>query len=35
MKLVTQYPASQLEVERTDVPWFSRKAPSTEAPTLL
>jgi len=35
MKLVTQYPASRLEVERTDVPWFSRKPPSAYAPTLL
>ena len=35
MKLVTQYPANRLEVERTEVPWFSRKPQSADTPTFL
>lgn len=35
MKLVTQYPASQLVVERTDDPWFARKAKPSESATLI
>lgn len=33
MKLVTQYPADRLVVERTDVPWVKKKA--SEGPTLV
>lgn len=35
MALVAKYPADRLAVERTDVPWFSRKAPPSDAPSLL
>ena len=35
MKLVTQYPAKRLAVERTDIPWFSRKSAAAETPKLL
>ena len=35
MTLVAKYPADRLAVERTDIPWFSRKAPPTEAPGLF
>ena len=34
MPLVAKYPAAQLSVQRTDVPWFSRK-PSASTPALL
>lgn len=35
MKLVTQYPASQLVAERTDDPWFARKAKPADDMTML
>jgi putative SOS response-associated peptidase YedK len=35
MALVAKYPADRLAVERTEVPWFSRKATPAEAPSLL
>lgn len=35
MTLVAKYPADRLAVERTDIPWFSRKTQAAEAPTLL
>lgn len=35
MALVAKYPADRLAVERTDVPWFSRKAPPADAPNLF
>ena len=35
MALVAKYPADRLAVERTEVPWFSRKAPPADAPSLL
>jgi len=35
MRLVAKYPADLLAVERTDIPWFSRKSPAADAPTLL
>lgn len=35
MKLVSQYPAERLAVERTNIPWFSRKSPEADAPRLL
>ena len=35
MKLVTQYPASELVAERTDEPWFARKAKPAEDRTLI
>lgn len=35
MKLVTQYPASELVAERTDEPWFARKAKPAEDRRLI
>ena len=35
MKLVAKYPADLIAVERTDIHWFSRKAPPAEAPGLF
>ena len=35
IKLVTQYPASQLVAERTDEPWFARKAKPADDRTLI
>lgn len=35
MAVVTQYPAEKLRVERTDDPWFARKAQATERQTLI
>jgi putative SOS response-associated peptidase YedK len=35
IQLVAKYPAERLAVERTGIPWFSRKPPATEAPALL
>ena len=35
MKLVTQYPADKLVVERTDDAWFARKAKPAEDATLI
>lgn len=35
MKLLTQYPASELVAERTDEPWFARKAKPAEDRTLI
>lgn len=36
MALVAQYPADRLTVERTDEPWFARKAkPADSGPALL
>lgn len=35
MKLVTQYPAERLSVDRTDEPWFARKAKPTDGTTLV
>lgn len=35
MQLVTQYPADKLVVERTDDPWFARKAKPADDATLI
>lgn len=35
MAVVTQYSAAKLTVERTDDPWFARKAQATERQTLI
>jgi putative SOS response-associated peptidase YedK len=35
MALVAKYPADRLAVERTQVPWFSRKAAPADPPSLL
>lgn len=35
MALVRKYPAAQMVVDRTDEPWFRKKAPAPEGPQLI